>query len=328
VEREAWCDVGLYVGATVDNLGALATLEREHGVCAVKVFVGSSTGTLLIADDATLERVMLCGHRRVAYHAEDEYRLRERRALFATGEPYARHAEWRDPEVAFSATRRVVALAWRTGRPAHLLHLSTAEEFAYVRDFRALVSCEVVASHLTLVAPECYERLGGYAVMNPPIRTEEHRQAAWAAVRDGTVDCIGSDHAPHPRAAKEKPWPECRSGLTGVQTLVPLMLDHVNAGRLSLQRLVDLMCAGPARVYGLLGKGRLAVGFDADFTLVDLRRRRRIEAGWIASPCGWSPYEGMEVTGWPAATVLRGRVVMRDDAVLGAPSGQLLRFAG
>ncbi len=328
VEAEAWCDVGLYVGASRQNIGALAELESEAGVCSIKVFAGSSTGDLLIEDDATLERVMLCGHRRISYHAEDEYRLRERRALFSTGEPYARHAEWRDAEVAFSATRRIVALAERTGRPAHLLHLSTAEEFAYLRDHRDIVSCEVVVGHLTLVAPECYERLGGYAVMNPPIRTEEHRQAAWAAVRDGTVDTIGSDHAPHPRATKEKPWPECRSGLPGVQTLLPVMLDHVNAGRLSLQRLVDLMSAGPARVYGLLGKGRLAVGFEADFTLVDLRRRRRIESAWIASACGWNPYEGMDVTGWPVATIVRGRVAMRDDEVLGVPSGRLLRFAG
>ncbi len=328
VAKEAWCDIGLYVGATRQNLGDLAELEGEHGVCAVKVFAGSSTGDLLIEDDATLERVMRCGHRRVAYHAEDEYRLRERKVLFAQGAPYASHAEWRDAEVAFSATRRLVALAERTGRPAHLLHLSTAQEFAYVRDHREIVSCEVVVAHLTLAAPECYERLGGYAVVNPPIRGDEHRQAAWTAVRDGTVDVVGSDHAPHARAAKEKPWPECRSGLPGVQTLLPLMLDHVNAGRLSLQRLVDLMSAGPARIYGLLGKGRLAVGFDADFTLVDLGRRRRIEPAWLASACGWSPYEGMEVTGWPVATIIRGQVVMREDTLLGAPTGRLLRFAG
>ncbi|MBV9756615.1 MAG: amidohydrolase family protein, partial [Alphaproteobacteria bacterium] len=140
------------------------------------------------------------------------------------------------------------------------------------------------------------------------------------------VDTVGSDHAPHPRAAKQKPWPECAAGLTGVQTIVPVMLDHVNAGRLSLPRLVDLMCAGPARVYGVLGKGRLAVGYDADFTLVDLRQRRRIEESWIASPCGWTPFAGMSVTGWPVATIVRGRAVMREDEVLGAPTGRLVRF--
>jgi dihydroorotase len=158
------------------------------------------------------------------------------------------------------------------------------------------------------------------------LRDRRHFEAAWAAVRDGTVDTVGSDHAPHSRAAKEKPWPECPAGLTGVQTLVPVMLDHVNAGRLSLPRLVDLLCAGPARVYGAVGKGRLAAGYDADFTLVDMRRQRRIEESWIASPCGWTPFAGMDITGWPVATIVRGHVVMRDDEVLGTPRGRLVRF--
>jgi dihydroorotase len=163
-------------------------------------------------------------------------------------------------------------------------------------------------------------------VMNPPIRGERHREAGWAAVRDGTVDTIGSDHAPHPRAAKALPWPDCPAGLTGVQTLVPVMLDHVNAGRLSLARLVDLMAAGPARVYGLVGKGRLAAGYDADFTIVDMKRRRTIEDSWIASPCGWTPFAGLSVLGWPVATIVRGATVMREDEILGTPIGRLARF--
>ena len=162
--------------------------------------------------------------------------------------------------------------------------------------------------------------------MNPPIRGPEHMEAAWRAVRDGTVDTIGSDHAPHARAAKEKPWPDCPAGLTGVQTLVPVMLNHVNAGRLSLPRLVDLMCAGPARVYGAVGKGRLAAGYDADFTLVDMSARRVIEESWLASPCGWSPFAGTACQGWPAATIIRGAVVMREDEVQGAPQGGLVNF--
>jgi len=171
-----------------------------------------------------------------------------------------------------------------------------------------------------------YDRLGGFGVMNPPIRGRAHYDAAWEAVRDGTVDTIGSDHAPHPRAAKHKPWPEVPAGLTGVQTLVPVMLDHVNGGRLTLGRLVDLMCAGPARVYGAVGKGRLAAGYDADFTLVDMRRQRTIADNWIASPCGWTPFAGMSVTGWPIATIVRGQTVMREDEVLGPPRGRLVNF--
>ncbi len=229
-------------------------------------------------------------------------------------------------ETAFLGTRRIVALAVRTGRPVHILHVSTAEELDYLANFRATATVEVLVNHLTQAAPDAYDRLGAYAVMNPPIRDPRHRDAAWAAVRDGRVDTVGSDHAPHPRAAKERPWPDCAAGLTGVQTLLPLMLDHVAAGRLSLGRLVDLMSAGPARVYGAIGKGRLEVGHDADLTLVDLAARRTIEASWLASPCGWSPFEGTTVSGWPVATVVRGRVAMRDGAVLGEPRGRLVAF--
>jgi len=315
------------VAGTKTNIDALAALEREAGVCAVKVFAGSSTAALMIEDDAHLERAMRAGHRRMAFHSEDEYRLQARKPLFSRGQPYRTHMEWRDPECAFLGTRRLMALARKTGRATHILHVSTAEELAYLRDFRDVSTVEVLVNHLTQVAPDCYDTLGGLGVMNPPIRDARHRTAAWAALRDGTVDTVGSDHAPHARAAKAQPWPDCPAGLTGVQTLVPVMLDHVAAGRLSLARPVDLMAAGPARVYGLLRKGRIAAGYDADFTLVDLKAHRRIEESWIASPCGWTPFAGLEVTGWPVATIVRGTPVMRDDAVLGEPVGRLARFA-
>ncbi|MBV9736022.1 MAG: dihydroorotase [Acidisphaera sp.] len=326
VERVAWCDVGLYVSGTKTNIADLATLEAGRGVCAIKVFAATAGPDILVEDDATLERIMRAGRRRIAFHSEDEYRLRERRKMFSSGEPHLRHMEWHDEECAFLGTRRLMALARSTGRPAHILHVSTAEELDYLRDFRDLATVEVLVNHLTQVAPDCYERLHGFGVMNPPIRGPRHLAAAWAAVRDGTVDTIGSDHAPHSRAAKEKPWPDCPAGLTGVQTLVPVLLDHVNAGRLSLMRLADLLCAGPARVYGLVGKGRLAAGYDADFTLVDMRRQRRIEESWIVSPCGWTPFAGMDVTGWPVATIVRGEAVMRDDEVLREPHGRLAKF--
>lgn len=318
----AWCDMGFYVGATKSNIPELGALEAEPNVSAIKVFAGSSTGDLLVEDDASLEAVMRSGVRRIAYHSEDEYRLQARKPLFAKGDPYARHAEWRDVETAFLGTRRLMAIARKTHRRAHILHVSTAEELEYLRDYRDLATCEVLVNHLTQVAPEAYEALGAYAVMNPPIRDRRHYEAAWQAVRDGTVDTVGSDHAPHSKEAKARPWPDTAAGLTGVQTIVPVMLDHVNAGRLTLERLVDLMGAGPARVYGLLRKGRLAAGFDGDLTLVDLGARRTISAADMASPCGWTPFDGMQVTGWPVATVVRGQVVMRDGAVLGTPQGR------
>ena len=326
VEAASYCDFGIYVGATRANTPELAALERERGVCGIKLFAGSSTGDLMIEDDAGIEAVMRHGTRRIAFHAEDEYRLQARRPMFRTGDPYARHMAWRDEECAFLGTRRIVALAHKTRRPAHIVHVSTAEEFDFLRDHRSVATAEVLVNNLTQIGPECYEQLGGYAVMNPPIRDRRHYEAAWAAVRDGRVDTVGSDHAPHSRAAKERPWPETAAGLTGVQTAVPIMLDHVNAGRLSLGRMVDLMAAGPARVYGAVTKGRIAVGFDADFTIVDLGHRRTIENDWIATPAGWTPFAGMRVTGWPVVTVVRGQVVMRDDEVLGQPAGRLVIF--
>jgi dihydroorotase len=326
VPQAAWCDMGLYVGGTRTNIPELAELETGQGVCGIKIFAGSSTGDLMVEDDESLERVMRAGRRRISYHSEDEYRLQARKPMFKSGDPYSNHMVWRDEECAFLGTRRLMALATRTGRPAHILHVSTAQELDYLKDYRDIATVEVLVNHLTQVAPEVYDNLKGFGVMNPPIRGPEHMEAAWRAVRDGTVDTVGSDHAPHPRAAKEKPWPDCPAGLTGVQTLVPVMLDHVNAGRLSLMRMVDLLCAGPARVYGAVGKGRLAAGYDADFTLVDMRRQRTIEESWIVSPCGWTPFAGMRITGWPIATIIRGQAVMREDEVLGTPRGKLVRF--
>ena len=326
LEGRAYCDVGLYVGASKKNIADLAALELQPNVCAIKVFAGSSTGDLLVEDDASLEAVMRSGRRRICYHSEDEYRLQERKPMFTPGMPHRNHMVWRDVETAMLGTQRLMAIARRTGRPAHILHVSTAEELAYLRDFRDVCTVEVLLNHLTQT-DEAYDRLGGYAVMNPPIRDQRHLDAAWAAVNDGTVDCIGSDHAPHSREAKERPWPNTAAGLTGVQTLVPLMLDHVTNGRLSISRLVDLMCAGPARVYGALNKGRLAAGYDADFTLVDLKRQRMIRNDWLATPAGWTPFDGTVCTGWPVATIIRGRAVMREDEVLGAPTGKPVAFA-
>jgi dihydroorotase len=189
-----------------------------------------------------------------------------------------------------------------------------------------VATVECTLNHLTLAAPDCYERLGAFAQMNPPVRDAQHRAALWRAIDQGVVDVIGSDHAPHTREEKLADYPSTPSGMPGVQTLLPLLLDHMNAGRLSLERLVDLTASGPARIYNIAGKGRIARGFDADLTLVDLAAKRTIENSWIASKCGWTPFDGMQVTGWPKATVIRGNIVMREDEVLGQPLGQPVRF--
>ncbi len=326
----AWVDHAFFIGAAAENVEELAMLERRPGCCGVKVFMGSSTGSLLVEDDETLLDVLRSGTRRVAVHAEDEARLRARLKLVRGGAPegvdVAMHPEWRDVEIARLATERLIRLARRAGRRVHVLHVTTAEEIPILADNKALATMEVTPQHLTLAAPECYERLGTLAQMNPPIRDARHRDALWRALADGVVDVIGSDHAPHTLEEKAKPYPTSPSGMAGVQTLLPLMLDHMNAGRLSLERLVDLTSAGPARIYGIAGKGRIAVGYDADFSIVDLKARREITNAWIASKCGWSPFDGMGVTGWPKATVIRGRTVMREDELIGEPMGAPVRF--
>lgn len=320
------CDHAFFIGAASDNLRALGRLERLPGCAGVKLFMGSSTGRLLVPDDASIAELLAHGRRRVAVHAEDDARLTARRHLAAEAAHPRAHPTWRDPQSALEATVRVLALARRCGRPLHVLHVSTAEELPVLAAHRDLATVEVTPHHLTLEAPDCYERLGTLAQMNPPVREARHREALWAAVRDGLVDVLGSDHAPHTADEKHRPYPQSPSGMPGVQTLLPVMLDHVAAGRLGLLRLVDLVCAGPARVYGLAGKGRLAVGYDADLTLVDLATRRTIRNGDQASRIGWTPYDGLTVTGWPVATVLRGALAMRDGQLVGEPRGEPLRF--
>jgi dihydroorotase len=322
----AWTDYAFYIGASPENAEELAILERLPGCCGIKMFMGSSTGSLLVADDENVARVLRSGTRRVTVHSEDDMRLSERSAMVQGSDNPALHPEWRDVETALRSTKRLIALARAAHRRVHVLHVTTAEELEFLAQHKDIATVEVLPQHLTLAAPECYERLGTFAQMNPPIREKRHQDALWKAIGDGVVDCIGSDHAPHTKEEKARPYPRSPSGLTGVQTTVPIMLNHVAAGRLSLARFVDLLCAGPARIFGMANKGRMAVGYDADFTLVDLSARRTITNDWIASRAGWTAFDGMEVTGWPMATVIRGRVVMRDGELAGPPKGEAVRF--
>ncbi|HEV2650233.1 MAG TPA: dihydroorotase, partial [Rhizomicrobium sp.] len=319
------CDYAFYVGATPANIGALAELERMPGVAGVKAFLGSSTGTLLLDHENDIAAMLRAGRRRVAVHSEDEERLRQRKHLTVRGDPRS-HPVWRDAEVARMSTERVIRLARAAGRRLHVLHVTTADEIPLLAGARELVTAETTPQHLTLTAPECYERLGTYAQMNPPIREAHHRDALWAAVTDGVIDVIGSDHAPHTRAEKDQTYPDTPSGMPGVQTLVTILLDHVHAGRLSLERFIDLTSAGAARIFGIAGKGRITQGFDADFTVVDLKARKTIENSWIASHCGWTPFDGLTTTGWAMATIIRGKIVMRDRALVLGAQGAPIRF--
>ncbi len=320
-----FCDFAFYVGGTRENIEMIPSLERLEASAGIKVFMGSSTGNLLVDDDPSLDRIIARLSRRAAFHAEDEDRLIARQDIRRPGDPTS-HPEWRDPEAALLATRRLVGLAEKHRRRVHVLHISTGDEMAFLAEHREWATVEVTPNHLTLVAPDCYERLGTYAQMNPPVRDAAHQARIWQAVVDGTVDVLGSDHAPHTREEKDHAYPGSHSGMTGVQTLVPVMLDHVNAGRLTLERFVDLTSHGPQRIFGLAGKGRIAMGYDADLTVVDLKRRETITNGWIESKCGWTPFDGVAVTGWPVGTVVRGRRVMWDGEILGEANGEPVRF--
>ena len=320
-----FCDFAFYVGGTRENVEDIPQLERLEGSAGIKVFMGSSTGNLLVDDEPSLDRIIGRISRRAAFHAEDEERLLSRMGERRKGDASS-HPLWRDAEAALIATKRLVRLAEKHKRRVHVLHVSTGDEMAFLRDHKAFATVEVTPHHLTLVAPDCYERLGTYAQMNPPVRDEQHRAAIWAALANGVVDVLGSDHAPHTHEEKHHEYPGSHSGMTGVQTLLPMMLDHVNAGRLSLARLVDLTSHGPQRIFNIRGKGRIAVGWDADFAVVDLKRRVTITNAMIASRCGWTPYDGVTVTGFPQGTIVRGRRVMWDGAIVGAAGGEPVRF--
>ncbi len=319
------CDHAFFVGATHHNPRDLAEMERLPGVCGVKIFMGASTGDLLVEDDLGVLAVLRGGSRRVAIHSEDEFILRENKKRAREGD-WTSHPEVRSVESAVSSTVRLIRLAREARRRIHVLHVTTAEEIPILAAAKDIATAEVTPQHLTLEAPDCYIRLKGKAQMNPPIREQRHRDGLWHGLAQGVFDVIGSDHAPHTLEEKAQPYPASPSGMPGVQTLVPIMLNHVAEGRLSLARFVDLLCHGPQRIFGIAGKGRLAIGYDADFTVVDLNRRETITDAWSRSRCGWTPFAGMAVTGWPVGTIIRGRKVMWENALLAPSQGAPVRF--
>ncbi|MFN4042489.1 MAG: dihydroorotase [Brevundimonas sp.] len=320
-----WTDHAFYVGGTHGNAAYLGELERLPGCCGVKVFMGASTGDLLIADDDGVREVLRNVSRRATFHSEDEYRLAERRDLARPGD-WTSHPEVRDPESAIMSTRRLVRLAKEVGRRIHVLHVTTAEEIEFLAQHKDVATVEVTPQHLTLDGDEAYERLRGLAQMNPPIRNAPHIAGLWRGIQQGVVDVLGSDHAPHTLEEKARAYPASPSGMPGVQTLVPVMLTHVAQGRMTLERFIDLTSGGAQRVFGTAGKGRLTEGYDADLTLVDLNARRVIRHEDMATRSGWTPFDGFEAEGWPMATIVRGRVVMKDGELIGSAHGQPVRF--
>ncbi|HRX35225.1 MAG TPA: dihydroorotase [Aestuariivirga sp.] len=318
------CDFAFYMGGTRDNAHLLGEFERLPGCAGIKVFMGSSTGTLLVEDDDGVATILKNIRRRAAFHSEDEFRLNERKGERIKDDP-ASHPVWRDAEAARLCTERLLRLAREAGKRIHVLHVSTADEFPLLAAHRDVATVEVTPHHLCF-ALEDYARLGTLIQMNPPVREARHRLGVWQALQSGLVDVLGSDHAPHTMEEKRKSYPESPSGMPGVQTLVPIMLDYVNKGRLTIERFVDLTSHGPNRIFGMAGKGRIAEGYDADLTIVDLKAKRQITNDWIESRCKWTPYHDMTVTGWPVGTFVRGRRVMWNGDITGPAAGQPVRF--
>ena len=314
-----------YFGATPDNTNQLAKLKDVEGCCGVKLFAGSSTGNLLVDKEADIEKVISSSDRIVSIHSEDEDIIKLRKKFIKKGDVHS-HAEWRNVEVAMSSTRRVVKIAERYNKKIHVLHVTTRDEVDFLAMHKKNVTFETTPQHLTMYAPDCYDKLGTYAQMNPPLRTKEHYDRLWVAIKNNIVDVLGSDHAPHLKENKDKEYPNSPSGMPGVQTIFPVMLDHVNNGKLTLQQLINLMCENPCKIFGIKNKGYLKEGYDADLTIADMNKQVVIKNEMIASKCGWTPFNNYKVKGFPVATIVNGHLVMSDGKVVEESKGTPLKF--
>ncbi len=314
---------GFFIGATPDNLEAL---NAAAPACGIKIFMGASTGNLLVDRPEDLERIFANGRRLIAVHAEDESRIRARRELFARRHDAAVHSDIRDNESARLATALALALSKKYRRRLHILHLSTAEEVALLRaDKPAWVTAEVIPNHLLLNVDD-YATHGTLVQMNPPIRTRADNAALWAALHDGVIDFIATDHAPHTLAEKRRPYPESPSGMPGVETSLPLMLTEMRAGRCTLAEILKWMCYGPAQAYGIARKGRLREGWDADLTLVDLDTARPVRNEELYTKVRWSPFAGRELVGWPQYTLVGGQIAFERGRIREHVRGAPLHF--
>ncbi len=324
-KNRMFSNYAFYFGATPQNMDDLKKVDKLEGCCGVKLFAGSSTGNLLVKDEKDIEKVISNSSKIVSIHSEDEDILNLRKKFIKKGD-VSSHPFWRNEECAMSSTRRVVKIAERYNKKIHVLHVTTKEEVEFLSRYKGNVSFEITPQHLSISAPECYKKLGSLAQMNPPIREKKHQDMLWKAIRDDVADMIGSDHAPHSLENKKKEYPQTPSGMPGVQTLVPLMLNHVNNNKLTLKRFVNLVCENPTRIFGIKNKGHIKEGFDADLTIVDMNMKKVIKNDWIASKCGWTPFDGYEVKGFPLGTIVNGKAIVWDGKLIEKANGKPLKF--
>jgi len=325
-KNRMYCNYAFYFGATADNADDLADLKNLEGCCGIKLFAGSSTGNLLVAKETDIEKVFKNSSKVVAVHSEDEEILNINKKLIKNGDVHS-HPIWRSVECAMSSTRRIVRIAEKYNKKAHVLHITTKEEIDFLSQHKGNITFEITPQHLTIYAPDCYNKLGTYAQMNPPIRDKSHYDRLWYAVKNNLNDTIGSDHAPHLKINKDKKYPNSPSGMPGVQTLMPVMLNHINEGKLSLNQLIKLVCENPVKIFGIQNKGFIKEGYDADFTIVDMNKKIIIKNENIESKCGWSPFNEVEFKGTPVAAIIAGKTKMKDGKILGEPDGTPLKFS-
>ena len=324
-KNRMFSNYAFYFGATPQNMEDLKNVDKLEGCCGVKLFAGSSTGNLLVKDEQDIEKVISNSSKIVSIHSEDEDILNLRKKFIKKGD-VSSHPIWRNEECAMSSTRRVVKIAERYKKKIHVLHVTTKEEVEFLSRYKGNVTFEITPQHLTLYAPDCYDKLGTYAQMNPPLRTKEHYDRLWLAVKNNIVDVLGSDHAPHSKENKDKEYPNTPSGMPGVQTIFPVMLDHVNNGKLTLEQLIKFMCENPCRIFGIKNKGYIKEGYDADLTIADMHKELTIKNDMIASKCGWTPFDNHKVKGFPVGTIVNGVLVMSDGKVIAESKGTPLKF--
>ena len=324
-KNRMYCNYGFYFGATPDNASELADLKDLEGCCGIKLFAGSSTGNLLVQHEKDIEIVFKNSSKVVAVHSEDEEILNRNKKLIKDGDVHS-HPIWRSAECAISSTRRIVKIAERYKKKAHILHVTTKDEIDFLSQHKGNITFEITPQHLTIYAPDCYNKLGTYAQMNPPIRDKSHYDRLWYGVKNNLNDTIGSDHAPHLKINKDKTYPNSPSGMPGVQTLMPIMLNHINDEKLTLEQLMNFVCENPVEIFGIENKGFIKEGFDADFTIVDMNKKILIKNENIESKCGWSPFEGIEFKGTPVSTIIDGKIKMKNGKILGEPEGKPISF--
>ncbi len=321
--RTCVANYGFFIGATPDNL---EELNNAGPVCGIKVFMAASTGGLLVDQEADLERIFANGNRLIAVHAEDEARIRKRQAEYKGRTEVSIHSEIRDNECALRATKRALTLSKKYRRRLHILHLSTRDEVELLRhDKPAWVTAEAIPNHLFLNTND-YAKQGALVQMNPPIRTPQDNAALWSGLHDGVIDFIATDHAPHTLEEKQRPYPESPAGMPGVETSLPLMLTQMLAGKCTLAEILKWMCSGPARAYGISKKGAILEGHDADLTLVDTETFRPVRNEDMFTKVRWSPFQGMELVGWPVYTIVGGRVAYDKGQIRAGVLGKPLQF--